>query len=130
MRPPIVRNLGFSLMEIMVALFLVGLILSLAAQSSMGIYERWQQSIEMRQIKSELTNIRNRAFVERRDILLEQEFAATVELPDGWSVRVITDPLYNRFGQCRPGEVWGVAPTGREYPLIIEPPKCRAVQPS
>lgn len=124
------RNLGFSLMEVMVALFLVGLILTLAAQSSVGIYQRWQQSIEMRQIKSELTNIRNRAFVEQRDIVLEQELAATVELPEGWSVRIMTDPLYNRFGQCRVGEVWGIAPSGREYPLIIEPPKCRAVQPS
>ena len=130
MRPSLPRNLGFSLMEIMVALFLVGLILTLAAQSSVGIYQRWQQSIQLRQIKSELTNIRNRAFVERRDILLEDEFATAVELPEGWSVRVVTDPLFNRFGQCLPGEVWGVAPSGREYPLIIEPPKCRAVQPS
>ena len=129
MRSSVPKNHGFSLMEIMVALFLVGLILTLAAQSSVGIYQRWQQSIEMRQIKSELTNIRNRAFVEQRNINLEQEIAATVELPDGWAVRVITDPMFNRFGQCSVGEVRGVAPSGREYPLIIQPPTCRAVQP-
>lgn len=127
---PARRQAGFSLMEIMVALFLVGLLLTLAAQSSVGIYQRWQQSIEMRQIKSELTNLRNRAFIERRNIDLEQELVASVELPDGWSLRIERDPLFNQFGQCRPGEVWGIAPNGREYPMIVEPPGCKPVQPS
>ena len=119
---------GFSLMEILVALSLVGLILTLSARSSMGMYERWQQSIELRTIKGEFIAIRNRTFVEKRDAVLSEELERSTKFPEGWTIKIEEDPLFNRFGQCRSGSVLAVSPSGREFSLNFAPPRCNPVK--
>jgi len=115
-------------MEVMIGLFLIGVILTLTAQSAVATFERWQQSIEVRKIRNQIDHLPVRAFSHMREFDLSQEISDTVETPEGWVVLTTKDTRYSVSGFCGQGAVTVETPTGRIYEFAISPPGCRALE--
>ncbi len=119
---------GFSLMEVMVALFLIGLVLTLAAQSSVSTFERWQESIDAKNIRNQISRIPVKAHASMRELNLSEQIENSVIIPDRWVVQAIKDTDYSRAGYCGEGSFYIRTPKGRTRSYEIYPPTCRAVE--
>lgn len=113
-----------SLLEVSVALFLVGIILMLMTQSGVRMFERWQVASTERDIRNQVNALPTRAFIERQ----VQPFATAVDrsvaLPEGWRISASPGLTYLPSGVCSGGQVSITSPNGREWIYLVEPPSC------
>lgn len=116
---------GFSLLEMTVALFLMGLLLTLVAQSGVSMFERWNLKLTERGIRNQISALPLQAHASRQSFSLDDALSGPVTVPTGWSVNTESPILYSDTGICSGGTLLIKAPNDREWVYRLSPPDCR-----
>ena len=116
---------GFSLLEVIVALALVSVLLTLTVQSGAQMLDRWNFRLTERQIMNDVNALPYWAFNTQTSFRLSQAEALKRTMPDGWSIREVTPIWYSRTGICSGGEFEIEAPNGYVGKHSVAGPECR-----
>ncbi|MEO1015840.1 MAG: prepilin-type N-terminal cleavage/methylation domain-containing protein [Pseudomonadota bacterium] len=120
------REDGFSLLEIMVALALMALTLTLVSANAVQMLGRWQESSEFRDVRNRISGLRVRAYVAQQPFNLDPSSVGVLGLNEGWSVETDTPVRYLATGTCLGGALRITAPSGRSELIRLDPPDCVA----
>jgi len=115
---------GFTLLELLVVLVLVGLIAGVVAPKFIGLGGRLgvkNQLLEVRQRVNGLPLIALRA---GRSLRIDSAGAPLI-LPDGWRVTSRTPVLYQGNGSCLGGDIEVWRGSQREVRVTLLPPLCQ-----
>lgn len=121
------RDAGYTLLEVIVALGLLGLTLTLVAANGVQMLERWRENLAFREIQRQVRQLRFDAFYERRTIAWNLEDAAPLPLPTGWNAKSLGELRFLPSGVCVGGNFQIVAPSGRTQVFRLVPPNCDVV---
>ena len=116
---------GFSLLEMTIALFLMGLLLTLVAQSGVSMFERWNLTLTERRIRNQISVLSVQAFASRQAFTLDEAISGPIQVPNGWLVLSLEPVKYAESGVCSGGEIEIHSPKGRTWRYSLEPPYCR-----
>ncbi len=130
--PPDFRQ-GFTLLEVLVVLILLGVLTSLALPRLLTAYESIQAAYDRDEVLAQLGLLGYRALRLGRGFELGEypfppelppERRAPLELPEGWSLRAEPPIRYQASGVCRGGQV-ELRYASQLYALDLKPPFCR-----
>lgn len=131
--PPL--DSGFTLVEILVVLVIVGLISGLALPRLIDLPQRIETNNQRKDLLGQIQNLGYRAYTTGDSYTLQgqlrhgvaAEGRAILDIPAGWQVRV-EQPLHYAFnGTCGGGEVAILSPQGIEERYRLTPPACNPV---
>lgn len=128
MRLPAFYSKGFTLLELMVVLVLMGLLAGVVLPRMSKTYDRTQAAFELEDIRLSLARIPMQAFTanvryELTKLPSDINQSIPVNLPDGWTVQAASPIVYQSNGICLGGNV--VAAYGdTEYEFALLPPNC------
>jgi general secretion pathway protein G len=119
---------GFTLLELMVVLVLMGLLASVVLPRMSKVYDRTQAAFELEDIRLSLARIPLQAFTanvryELTSLPSDTNQSLKVSLPDGWTVKAASPIVYQSNGICLGGNL--VAAYGDvKYEFVLLPPNC------
>jgi prepilin-type N-terminal cleavage/methylation domain-containing protein len=124
---------GFSLVELLVVLLVVGLISALVAPNLAAMLSGVQRFTLRDGVVSDLASLSFRAFALGQSFELSETKLGTplrdgnpiVALPTGWRLRAETPILFSFNGTCSGGAVELIAPDGAVERLLLNAPDCR-----
>ena len=130
---------GFTLLELIVVLALVGLVAALALPNLQRLYEAFSRETERARVIDQIAGLGHRALAAGRAYAILGADAAdapdyadyepfAIDLPPGWELRVATPVLVRANGVCLGGEVALAGASGEPIELALEPPFCRPRQ--
>lgn len=121
------RN-GFTLVEVLVVLILLGLTSALVLPKFPAIYERFKSRAEQDAFFQGLGVLPLKAYTQQQTITLSQATAPQLlELPRGWQVRIEKPIVYKANGVCLGGGLSYVA-KGISTQIKLAPPYCEAAR--
>jgi type II secretory pathway pseudopilin PulG len=121
--PP--RMAGYTLMELLVILALIGLLASVTLPRLHSGYQSAQRAFEREDVAAQLAALGYRAARERREISLEDAPAqGLLQLPEGWRLTPEAPVIYRANGTCAGGTV-SVRIEERYQTWKLEPPWCQ-----
>ena len=131
-RPPL--DGGFTLVEILVVLVIVGLISGLALPRLIDLPQRIETNSQRKHLLGQIQNLGYRAYTAGNSYILQGQMGhvagedqAILDIPEGWKVRV-ERPLHYAFnGTCGGGDVAILSPQGIEERYRLTPPACKLV---
>ena len=115
---------GFTLLELVVALAIMGSMLAVVAINGVKFLERYREQVAFRDIRSQISLTRYRALAENRRIGLDGQ-DAEISLPAGWRIETAAPIYYMPSGACLGGELSITAPSGRTERWRLDPPDCQ-----
>ena len=137
-----VNKRGFTLLEMLTVLFIIGLAASLALPNLSLVFDRIKFSNEQKSAYRSINLLSYKALSQNKDFVLfndtkeslnNQELGlynsamlskVSVELPTGWSLSVEKPIFYKSSGFCSGGSI--LLSVGKySYPLKLNPPYCQ-----
>lgn len=115
---------GYTLMEMLVALGLLGLTLTLVAGNGVQMLNRWTEQSEFRSVRRQIVQLRYDAYFQRQTLTWEPNGPALIPLQQGWTAVVHTPLNFLPTGVCLGGTVHVRAPTGRTETVNLAAPDC------
>lgn len=115
---------GYTLMEMLVALGLLGLTLTLVAGNGVQMLGRWTEQSEFRSVRREIAQLRYEAYFRRQPIEWLPDSEPPLSLEPGWTARVAEPIYFLPTGVCLGGTVDVKAPTGRTETVTLVAPDC------
>ena len=122
---------GFTLIELVVALAIIGLGLSFVLPRMMAWVDRLAFSTRQQQFEDALAELGNRARRSGRSVVLRStdlgahtNEPSPIELPSSWSLTVEPPIAFRYDGVCTGGKVRLTFPAG-ERSYRLQPPYCR-----
>src|ERR1051325_297788 len=122
---------GFTLIEVVIALAIVALSLSLVLPRLSGLLDRLTASARRQEFEDALSELGSTARRNGRTIVLQSSDAekkakngAPIDLPAGWSLAVDRPIIFRYDGMCTGGTVVLSFPGG-EQRCQLSPPYCR-----
>lgn len=128
MKLPLLYSRGFTLLELMVVLVLMGLLASVVLPRMSKLYDRTQAAFELEDIRLALARIPLQAFTanvryELTKLPSDTNQSLTISLPDGWTIQAASPVIYQANGICLGGDL--VAAYGDvKYEFALLPPNC------
>ncbi|MBU3023398.1 prepilin-type N-terminal cleavage/methylation domain-containing protein [Aestuariibacter sp. A3R04] len=124
------RNLGYTLLELIIVLVLMGLLMGLTTPRLMQLYESVSFSLQRDEILFQLESLpfalfqRGEAF--KLSQLSEEPASDLITLPEGWAFDPVyaDDVTYSPFGYCSGGEA-RFTKGDREVRLKLTAPLCQ-----
>ncbi|GAK33541.1 type II secretion system protein [Iodidimonas nitroreducens] len=125
---------GFTLLEMLVVLAIMGLVLGLAAPLFTARIESGQLIQQAEAIATQMRHAPMRARLDGQALYYGVEGnpppdarPLDFDLPDGWIVRSTGPLMISDIGLCAGGEITLIAPSGRSLRLQIRPPLCETI---
>lgn len=119
---------GFTLVEVLVVLILLGLTSALVLPKFPAIYDRFKSRAEQDAFFQSLAGLSLKAYSQQKSFVLDQSSVAQlVELPTGWQVRIPKPIAYKANGVCLGGELTYTA-KGISTRVKLVPPYCEAAR--
>ncbi|MEM7493411.1 MAG: prepilin-type N-terminal cleavage/methylation domain-containing protein [Pseudomonadota bacterium] len=119
---------GFSLLEIMLALALVSVVLTVSVRSGVNMVMRWQLSSQVKTIVNTVNSFSVTAYTRSREMSLSELVQQNVELPSDWMITILEDATFSRAGYCERGAFQIEADNERVFNYVLDPQTCRAVE--
>ncbi len=126
------RQAGFTLLEMMVAVAIMALGMALVAPASFRMIGTWQESSDVSRVLKRVATLPLEARRTGHALQLDQHtpvprMSALLDLPEGWRMQFERPLLVHPNGACEGGEATLV--TARQsIALRIEAPFCRPVR--
>lgn len=117
---------GYSLIEVVVALAIAALSVSLATPSILRMIDGWQDRSVVRELIRDMGNLRAEAALARTGqagTAIQAELSAS--LPSGWQLHVSDGFEIRPAGLCTAGQLQLVSPRGRVVALQNTQPSCQ-----
>lgn len=119
------RARGFSLLEILVAMAIMGLLLAVAAPALGRHLEALSFDREADRVLRDVRALRLRALMERREIVFDPETPETHLGPLPERLRLSGDKIvFLSTGACIGGDLTVEAINGRRRDIALTPPRC------
>ncbi len=127
------RSRGFTLLEILVVMTVIGLVAALVAPNLQKLVGGVERSTQRDGVLAEVASLSYRAYVLGQSFELSDESPSTVlqdgnpivALPSGWRLHVDAPVLYSFNGLCGGGRVTVLAPDAPPETLELAAPDCR-----
>jgi prepilin-type N-terminal cleavage/methylation domain-containing protein len=117
---------GFTLVEVLVVLILLGLTSALVLPKFPAIYDRFKSRAEQDAFFQSLGALPLKAYTQQQAITLNQTTAPQLlELPSGWKLTIENPIIYKPNGVCLGGAL-SYTSKGISIPIELTPPYCEA----
>lgn len=119
---------GFTLLELLVVLILMGLLASVVLPRMSQVYDRILAAFELEDVRLVLARIPLQAYLsnssfELKELPLSEKQVLPIQIPKGWHITTETPVIYQANGICLGGVV--TAHYGKmQYQLKLEAPRC------
>lgn len=121
------RSRGYTLLEMVVVLALMGLAVAMAAPAGFRMVQSWRHASEVDQVLRQLAALPAAARKDGREFRIRPEDTAAdagIELPEGWMLEMDSPLLVRANGAC--GDAEGRLVTERGVvPFRVQAPFCR-----
>jgi len=118
------RYLGFTLLEILVVLLIVGLLSSLGLPRLQRLADSIQRANQKTSLIGQINSLPYQAYVSAREIVLDSGRSSVINIPANWQIKVAQPVRYSANGICSGGHITVLAPDGREEVFILNAPLC------
>jgi len=121
---------GFTLIEILVVLVIIGLIAGVATPRLYAISQRYEIAAQRKSLLVEIDSLGYRAYssgqpVELNSLNAASAKSAAIAIPRGWRIEVPQPIRYGFNGICSGGRLTLVGPDGFREELQLTPPLCK-----
>jgi prepilin-type N-terminal cleavage/methylation domain-containing protein len=121
---------GFTLLELLIVLFILGLIAGLTLPRLTQVYQTLQVSYQRDDAVAQINRLGFHAFSHSLAFVLSHENResglnnAPIELAEGWSIVTEKPIIYRANGVCEGGRLWLRHITG-QWAIQLSPPFCQ-----
>ena len=116
------RAFGFTLLELLVVLGLIGLVSSVTFPGLLRFYNSISRDVEQQEIIAEINSLGRRAWETREPFVLA---ASILDMPTGWRLESASPVRYRDNGICLGGEVRLIHDDVQRKTLFLKPPYCQ-----
>jgi general secretion pathway protein G len=114
---------GFTLIEVVVVMLLLGVLLALVSPALARLYTRLQFDARLSELRTQIAALPLRAYALGEEGTLAELAARHVALPADWSLRGAEAVYIRASGLCSGGTIELLTPGGTRV-LELEPPFC------
>lgn len=115
---------GFTLLELLLVLSLIGIMLAIAAPNIQTLYRGFQNSMIQQDIEKQLNHISFKVYLNGQDFELTKESAQNViTLPEDVEIS-LDNPIFYRFNGICKGGTLQIETNSKKWHYLLEAPFC------
>jgi prepilin-type N-terminal cleavage/methylation domain-containing protein len=118
------KQRGFTMIELLVVLVILGLTSALVLPKFPAIYERFKGKAEEDKFYQSLSVLSLRAYTQQTQLVLDEKSVRTLlDLPASWQITIANPIIYKSNGICLGGKV-GLSVNGVSREISLRTPYC------